>query len=600
MAKTVELLIKINDGGGLKKIEVDGEAVRRVVQGIKADTDRLNGDSTWAQTSHAVASLTQCVEGLRTTSAQSSAAFKSAKRDAQTSASGMSEAYSLACENIRADMEAGTIDIKQAVAKQRKIVADLQNQLSAAIAKQNNAVTTHEKGILASKVDSIREELKGERQALAALEQAQTQYKQSIISVRQQLTLLRNDMARLRMEGKQQTPEYEAMRVKMEQLGTTYRELQTEQLALSTGATQWGGAISGLQGLIGIYSAGSGVVSLFTKDNEKLMAVQTKMQSVMAIMIGMQSAANTLHATSAFRIVTVRKATELWRAAQNKLTVSLGLSAVAAKAFMAAATLGLSVAIGLAVSAVDELVSKHQEQATAQAEAAQAEEEAQKAIRSTVANSVSSQLIEYRKLQTAWAALGGNARRQAKFVEDNQTAFKNLEVSVRTVRDAENLLVDNESTFVQALRNKAMAAAAMESAAAKYKSAIEKMLEAEKAKEITDDDKKRASHYASEVYISKIPANSGPIARGMVSGRSGRLNRKPTRALSPLTAKSVRPRFARRPIRRWPKATGISTCCANTTPTPKICCPVRVLRQRVIPAIHPRVRPEVLPSSKRN
>lgn len=526
MAKTVELLIKINDGGGFKKIEVDGEAVRRVVQGIKADTERLNGDSTWTQTSQAVASLTQQVEGLRTTSAQSGAAFKSAQRAAQTSASGMSEAYSQAYENIRAEMEAGTIDIKQAVAKQKKIVADLQKQLSEATAKQGKAATNHEQGLYASKANSIREELKDERQALAALEQAQTQYKQSTASVRQQLTLLRNDMVRLRMEGKQQTPEYEAMRVKMEQLGTTYRELQTEQKALSTGATQWGGALSGLQGLIGVYSAGSGVVSLFTKDNEKLMAVQTKMQSVMAIMMGMQAAANTLHATSAFRIVTVRKVTELWSAAQNKLTVSLGLSTVAAKAFMAAATLGLSVAVGLAVSAVDKLISKHQEQAKAQIEAAKAEEDAQKTIRSTVAGSISSQLVEYRKLQTAWAALEGNARRQVKFVKDNQTAFKNLEVSVRTVRDAENLLVDNESAFIQALRNKAMAAAAMEAASAKYKSAIEKMLEAEKAKEITDDDKKRASRYASEVYISKIPANGNSMARGAVAGQEKQIKQE--------------------------------------------------------------------------
>lgn len=519
MAKTVELLIKINDGGGFKKIEVDGEAVRRVVQGIKADTERLSGDSTWTQTSQAVASLTQRVEGLRTTSAQSSAVFKSAQRAAQTSASGMSEAYSRAYENIRAEMEAGTIDIKQSITKQRKIVADLQKQLAEATTKQGNAVTKHEQGFYVSKADSLREELKGEQQALAALEQAQTQYKQSTASVRQQLTQLRNEMARLRMEGKQQTPQYEAMRVKMEQLGTTYRQLQTEQQALSTGATQWGGAISGLQGLIGLYSAGSGVVSLFTKDNEKLMAVQTKMQAVMAIMMGMQATANTLHATSAFRIVTVRKATELWSAAQNKLTVSLGVSTVAAKAFMAAATLGLSVAIGLAVSAVDKLVSKHQEQAKAQAEAAKAEEDAQKTIRTTVAGSISSQLVEYRKLQTAWAALEGNARRQTKFVKDNQTAFKNLGVSVRTVRDAENLLVDNESTFVQALRNKAMAAAAMEAAAAKYKAAIEKMLEAEKAKEITDDDRKKATQYASEVYISKIPVNGNAVARGMVSGQ---------------------------------------------------------------------------------
>lgn len=531
MAKTVELLIKINDDGGFRKIEADGEAVRRVVQGIKEDTERLNGDSAWAQTSQAVASLTQRFGGLETASAQGGAAFQSVQCDVQSAASGMTEAYSRAYETIRSEMEAGTVDIQQAVAKQKRIVADLQKQLSEATAKQGSAVTKHEQSHYASKADSIREELRGEQQALAALEQARDQYRQSTVSVRQQLMQLRNEMARLRMEGKQHTPQYEEMRAKMERLGTAYRELQTEQQALSTGATQWGGAISGLQGLVGLYSAGSGAISLFTKDNENLMAVQTKMQSVMAIMIGMQSAANTVHATSAFRIVTMRKATELWSAAQNRLTVSLGLSAVAAKAFMAAATLGLSVAVGLAVSSIDGLISKHQEQARVQAEAAKAEEDAQKTIRTTVAGSISSQLVEYRKLQMAWTALEGNARRQAKFVKDNQTAFKNLEVSVRTVRDAENLLVNNESAFLQALRNKAMAAAAMEAAAAKYKSAIEKMLEAEKAKEITGEDRKRASEYASEVYISKIPTNGGAVARGIVSGQERQIKQEAYRSV---------------------------------------------------------------------
>lgn len=527
MAKTVELLIRVNDGGGLKKIKVDAETLCRAVQQVKSEADKLNGGSVaWSQTAAAVDTLKQRMGGLRSESGQNSAALKTTLREVRSSASGMSTAYAQAYAHISEDLAAGTADVQQAVTKQRRIIADLQKQLNETTTKQRSAVTTHEQNLYASKAASLREELAGEQQALAALEQARVQYKQSTASVRQQLTLLRNEMARLRMEGRQQTPEYDALRAKMEQLGTAYRELQTEQQALSTGATQWGGAISGLQGLIGLYSAGSGAVSLFTKDNDKLMAVQTKMQSVMAIMVGMQATANTLHATSAFRIVTVRKATELWRTAQNKLAVSLGLSTVAAKAFMAAATMGLSIAVGLAVSAIDELASKHQKQTKKQTEAAKAEKEAQKTIRSTVAGSVSSQLVEYRKLQQAWAALGGNAQRQTKFVKDNQSAFKGLEVSVRTVRDAENLLVNNESVFVQALRNKAMAAAAMEAASQKYKSAIEKMLEAEQAKEITDEDRKKAARYASEVYIRWIPKNGDSVDRGLASLLKDRIKQK--------------------------------------------------------------------------
>lgn len=433
---------------------------------------------------------------------------------------GVASAYKDAYDTMLADMQSGTANIRQSISVQKSAIKELEKAYKEMAAKRDSAPTTRTKEQYSAKANDLAMELAAERQALAGLEAAQETYKASTVTVTRQVEMLRNAMARMRLEGKQNTAEYDQMRAKMEELGTAYREAMKEQMALSTSeGTMVSGLVSGMQGLMGLYSAGSGVVSLFTKDNERLMEVQTKMQSVMAVMMGMQQVANTLHATSAFRIVTVRKVTDLWRAAQNRLTVSLGVSTVAAKAFMAAATLGASVIIGTVISAIDRFVSKKRDEKQAQEEATKAQEDAMASVRSSVANSVASQLLNFRKLQSGWAAVGTDARKQQKFVEDNQKAFEDLGVSITTARDAENLLVTNENVFVQSLKRKAMAAAAMELATQKYKSAVEKMLQAEDARKVTDDDRDKAAQYARNQYLNKLAGADGVLERGQISGQ---------------------------------------------------------------------------------
>lgn len=433
---------------------------------------------------------------------------------------GVASAYKDAYDTMLADMQSGTANIRQSISVQKSAIKELEKAYKEMAAKRDSAPTTRTKEQYSAKANDLAMELAAERQALAGMVAAQETYKASTVTVTRQVEMLRNAMARMRLEGKQNTAEYDQMRAKMEELGTAYREAMKEQMALSTSeGTMVSGLVSGMQGLMGLYSAGSGVVSLFTKDNERLMEVQTKMQSVMAVMMGMQQVANTLHATSAFRIVTVRKVTDLWRAAQNKLTVSLGVSTVAAKAFMAAATLGASVIIGTVISAIDRFVSKKRDEKQAQEEATKAQEDAMASVRSSVANSVASQLLNFRKLQSGWAAVGTDARKQQKFVKDNQKAFEDLGVSITTARDAENLLVTNENAFVQSLKHKAMAAAAMELATQKYKSAVEKMLQAEDARKVTDDDRTKATQYARNQYLNKLAGADGVLERGQISGQ---------------------------------------------------------------------------------
>ena len=480
--------------------------------------------SSASKTKTALASVSSgasaSANGIQTISRSISESQKKAVADVQTQKSAvksLSSQYTSTYNELKSSLESGQLSMSELQGMmeiQKTTIADLSAKY-----KQLKADKDSDKG----KVSGTLSELESEREALSAMRDAANNYRQSATSLRTQLMSLRNDMGKLRLEGKENTREYEEMRRKMEELGTAYRELQTEQTALSTGATQIGGVINGVQGLMGLYSAGSGIVSMFTKDNEKLMEVQTKMQSVMAVMMGIQQLSNTLHATSAFRIVTCRKVTELWTTAQNRLTVSIGLTNVASKALMATMTLGASLIITTLIAAISKLVSKHKEQKEAQEKAKKAEEDAQKSMRSTVANSIASQLISYRKLQNEWKACNGNAEKQRKFIKNNANEFNNLGVKVKNARDAENLLVSNETAFVESLKRKAMAAAAMELASNKYKAAIEKMLEAEKAKEVTEDDRKNARNYAEGVYQQKLSGASGPVGRGQVNAQKSQI-----------------------------------------------------------------------------
>jgi hypothetical protein len=199
-----------------------------------------------------------------------------------------------------------------------------------------------------------------ERKTLAELEKAQeasTKAEEKLTAAQEkasnkktsylmQMRKIRQEMTELVDAGGRESDRYKELEAELGRVGTAYKTVQKEQQALTTAGTQISGIISGITGIMGAFSAAQGVMALSVNENEKLEAIQTKLQAAMAITTGLQSVQNTLHETSAFRMHTVRKATELWTAAQNRLTVAFGGSAIAAKALMATITLGLSVAIG--------------------------------------------------------------------------------------------------------------------------------------------------------------------------------------------------------------------------------------------------------------
>lgn len=89
-------------------------------------------------------------------------------------------------------------------------------------------------------------------------------------------------------------------------------------------------------------------------------------------------------------------------------------------------------------------------------------------------------IVTLRKLSTEWTKLGNNMKEKQQFIKDNKAEFDKLDVSIRNVDDAENLLVENTEAFENAMFARAKAAAAASLAQKEMQKALEERVEAEK------------------------------------------------------------------------------------------------------------------------
>jgi hypothetical protein len=100
-------------------------------------------------------------------------------------------------------------------------------------------------------------------------------------------------------------------------------------------------------------------------------------------------------------------------------------------------------------------------------------------------------IIQFKSYQRQWKELAGNLQEQQKFIEKNKDAFDSMGVSIKSVRDAENLFVDNTDNFINSLKLRAQATAAQDLAAEEYKKAIQKEIEADKIREKASETREK-------------------------------------------------------------------------------------------------------------
>lgn len=315
----------------------------------------------------------------------------------------------------------------------------------------------------------VSAELKAEKDALKMLESQVQATEKAHTSFRTQLRNAREELIAMEQAGLRGTDAYQALQLRVGELKDAMDDAQAQANVLANDEKGFQGVVSALSGVTGAMSATQGAVALFAGENENLNKIMLKVQSLMAITIGLQQVAQTLNKDSYFSVVLLAKGKAMLAAATTGLASALGVSTVAAQALMATLTLGLSVAITAIIIGIEKYTSKS-------AEAKKATEDFNKSVVELAIKPISA-LYE---LSTAYSQVGDNLKAKEKFIEDNAQKFKDLGVSVKNVKDVEDILINNKEKFVESLIMRAKAMAAAELAAGKYKESLQKQLELEK------------------------------------------------------------------------------------------------------------------------
>ncbi len=213
--------------------------------------------------------------------------------------------------------------------------------------KQQSAITQviNARKKMNKEAAATADELLKEEQRLKAEQAVAEQAATSHTSLRQRLREVKLELVEMEAAGQRGTAEYKALQAEAAQLTDAFADAQAQASILAHDQAGFQGVISGLSGVTGAMSAAQGAVGLFAGENEHLQKIMLKVQSLMAITMGLQQVQQTLNKDSAFSLVTLNGLKEWW----NKLvavgtgeqiaeTAATGASTAAATANAAATT----------------------------------------------------------------------------------------------------------------------------------------------------------------------------------------------------------------------------------------------------------------------
>lgn len=234
-------------------------------------------------------------------------------------------------------------------------------------------------------------------------------------------------------------------------------------------------------------SVATGAMGLFGVESENVKNAILKVQSAIAILNGVQTIANSLNKDSALLQKLKQLSLNAEAAAQAKAaaatTVNTAATTAQTNASKAATIAQYAFNTAIAANPISATVIALTAAATAVFLYATRASEAAKESRALAeemknhSSSLAENRVRLEQLRAEWEALTSDQQR-VKWLKDNASEFQKLGVSVTTVADAENILVTNTSSFIEAMTLRAEAAAAAALAQKEYQNAIEKQEQA--------------------------------------------------------------------------------------------------------------------------
>lgn len=355
------------------------------------------------------------------------------------------------------------------------------------------------------KATQLREEMSGVKQANVELSESLARTNNELeaaaqkpVRMRTQIMLAREDLMKMIATGQMGTPMFIDM---AKQAGGMRRQMALANAYMSYFAnpTKHLAALkTAMQGVAGSASLITGIMGVFNSKSEKMAEIQTKIQSYLAIIVGLETTYASVKKTS----MAMMAISELQTWAQAKASAA----ATAAKTSETGATVALTVAqaafnavakanpyilligiISTVIGGIWLLVKALGEESEEQKKAAEAAKKHREEIAkmneqwaASVASSASKQIAAYEELKRKYNELGDNLNAKKKFINENADAFHDLGFSVNSVTDAENFFVKNTDSVVNAIIARAEAAAYGEMIEDALKEKIRKDKQAEK------------------------------------------------------------------------------------------------------------------------
>lgn len=438
--------------------------------------------------------------GNATTKAGTSSAFKEAQEDVK--------AYESILKRLNTQLES-LYEKEERLKKARSRIEDIKPSTAAGQQSKERRLEYNSEDLVETR-DKIKNISNAIAETSANLEQSKQRMAQfaneagnassKTTALRTQLRNARQAVAELILSGKQNTAEFGRAVNEANKLQAAFNKVSFAVSGKSLASNSFGMLATGIQGVTGAMTTYMGVAGLFTKDQKKLMEIQTKMQAVMSISMGVQQTlgvavkistmfdalkASALAAVNA-ELAKNTAATAAQTATQSVETAATVAQTGATWGFVTAlkavklaiksipvigwVLVAISAVIGAATYIYNKMTELTDEEKRQKLYAEELDESHKKLNQSydSEMKTLGKQISQFNKLSKEYSNVKQKGESVDRFIKKNKSTFESWGVSIKNSADAENLFIKQTEAFKKAMLSRAKATALANVAADSY------------------------------------------------------------------------------------------------------------------------------------
>lgn len=418
------------------------------------------------------------VEGLKSGEVAMADFTSGAKLVTQALGEQSAAAKQLNLDDLKGNYQTATANLEEVNAKledanQRLIAA--QNEFS----RVQRAYASGDKSVSANDVTNAEVEVDRQKQAVIGLAKEYNvvnsevqMYKQQLdeasghqVRIRTQIMNAREELVSMIAAGQQTTPQFQQAAMAAGALRKQMALANAHMKYWATPNRNLAAAKVGLQGVAGAAGLVNGVLGLVNDKSEKMVEIQTRVQSIMAVIVGLETVYNAVKKTSLFYIAAQNAALAVQNAVKTVwIAITEGATAaqIAWNASMVANPYGAVIAAVVALAAAIYGVVKALSSASSEADMAKSALDAMGSSFDSQGKTVAEQITLLSRLQDTYNKNKNNAKALKKEIIDNTEAQNKLGITVKTVDDVHRFFANHTTDYIRAsiARMKATAAEA--------------------------------------------------------------------------------------------------------------------------------------------